>query len=111
MYTLIVIICFTGFFQVYNTSSKAKLSSSGVYEKWLQSNLLTAKITGTLLLITAFTLLIVKDGWPVGTFTFILLLMAAACYTIAIAPLQYLKLKHLLLIAAFSLLMELIVFI
>ncbi len=110
MYTLIAIGCFVGFFQYYNTSLKAKLSSDGAYEKWIQSNRGNARISGAVLLIAGFVVLVIKDGLGIGAFTFLLLLMTAACYTIALAPLNCLKLKHILLIISVSFLLELFLF-
>lgn len=109
MYTLLAICCFLGFFQQYNTSAKARLSNIGGYQKWLQSNKGKARYTGLLLVLLSLLGLIIADGWMLGLFTFILLLMAGACYTIALAPLGYVKLKHILLIAFLSLLIELII--
>ena len=110
MYTFIFICVFAGFFQLYNTSAKAKPSGPGAYERWLRSNIKAAKITGGLLLLLSYVLLVVKDGAAVGSFAFVLLLMGAACVIIALAPLHYFKLRHMLMIIALSLFMELIIF-
>ena len=109
MYTLLAFCCFLGFFQQYNTSAKARFAVAGNYEKWLRSNAAKARWTGLLLMLFSLAGLIIADGWTLGVFTFILLLMAGACYTIALAPLGYLKLKHILLITALSLLIELMI--
>lgn len=109
MYTLLAIFCFWGFFQQYNTSGKARFSAAGNYQKWLQANPGTARWTGLLLMLLSLFGLVVADGWVLGLFTFMLLLMAGACYTIALAPLGYIRLKHILLIAFLSLLIELII--
>lgn len=109
MYTLLAICCFLGFFQQYNASGKARLSVAGNYQKWLQANRGKARWTGLLLMVLSLLGLVVADGWVLGLFTFILLLMAGACYTIALAPLGYIRLKHILLIALLSLLIELII--
>ena len=106
IYTVSVLSCFLGFFMLYNTSQKAKLSKNGSLEKWLQQNKSTAKILGGLLIIVAFILLPLKDGIGVGTITAFLLLMAAAALVIAIAPFHYLRLKHIAALAAFSFLLE-----
>ncbi|MCH5718937.1 hypothetical protein [Niabella hibiscisoli] len=109
MYTLLTICCFMGFFHQYNTSAKARFSGAGHYEKWLRANPAKARWTGLLLMLVSLLVLVLKDGWMLGFFTFILLLMAGACYVIALAPLGYIKLKHILLLAVFSLLIELII--
>lgn len=109
MYTLLALFCFLGFFQQYNTSAKARLSAAGSYQKWLQSNRGKARWTGLLLMLLSLFGLIIADGWMLGLFTFMLLLMAGACYTVALAPLGYVKLKQILIITILSLLIELIV--
>ena len=109
MYTLLAVFCFLGVFQQYNTSGKARLLAAGSYQKWLQFNRGKARWTGLLLMLLSLFGLIIADGWMLGLFTFILLLMSAACYTIALAPFGYVKLKHVVIIALVSLLIELIV--
>lgn len=106
LYTISTLCCFTGFFMLYNTSLKAKLSASGKMEKWMQANPGVARIIGSLLIITCFTLFILKMGTAVGIFTGVLLLMAASSLVISIAPLHYFKLRHILMIVCGSLLIE-----
>ncbi|MBZ4191882.1 DUF3325 family protein [Niabella beijingensis] len=110
MYTLIIICCFAGFYQQYDTSRKAKLTSGGSYEKWIRLHPLQARWSGAALLLAGLILLIIKDGAGVGVFTFVLLLMAAACYTVALVPLNALKPKHIVLLIILSFLLELFLF-
>ena len=110
MYTLIILLCCMGFFMLYNTSKRAKLSSGGNYQKWLQSNTGIARRTGLLLIIASFSILVATCGWGVGMFTAVILLMAAAAYVIAISPLYYLRWPHIAALSICCLLLELFIF-
>jgi len=95
---------------LYNTSKRAKLSSVGSSQRWLQANTRTAKRVGLLLIITSFAALIAVCGWGVGLFTAAILLMTAAAYVIVISPFYYLKWPHVTAITGFCLLLELFIF-
>ncbi|MFT3747023.1 MAG: hypothetical protein QM768_01855 [Agriterribacter sp.] len=106
IYTISMLCCFLGFFMLYNTSKKAKLSVKGAFEKWLQQNISVTKPLGVLLIVIPFILLPLKDGFGVGTFTAFLLLMAAAGLIITIAPFHYLRIKHIVVLVMASFLLE-----
>lgn len=106
MYTFFLLISFSGFFLLYNTSGKARLSTVGTAERWIQGNAKTAKPLGIALILVSFLLFIWKDGLGAGTISALLLLMLAAALTVVIAPLQFLKLKQIILIISGSLLLE-----
>ena len=110
MYTLIIILCCMGFFMLYNTSARARLSAEGRYQKWLQANKKTAKRSGILLVAASIAMLIARCGWGAGIFTAIILVMAVSGYTVMVAPFYFLKWKHIAGMAAFCLLMELFIF-
>lgn len=110
MHTLILLLCSLGFFMLYHTSKRAKLSVAGKMERWLQANLVKAKRAGVLLLVASMVLLVLKDGLGVGLFTAVILLMATASYIVAVAPFYYLRLKHIGAMVFLSLLMELFIF-
>lgn len=110
IYTIAVLCSFFGFFMLYNTSQKAKLSTKGAFEKWLQQNTSIAKTLGCLLIIIPFILLPVKDGTGVGSLTAFLLLMTAAGLIVAVSPFHYLKLTHIAALIAVSFLLECLFF-
>lgn len=110
IYTASIASCFVGFFMLYNTSRKAKLSTRGSFEKWLQQNKAFARATGLVLFVLPFVLLPVKDGVGVGMFTAFLLLMTAAALVVMIAPFHYLRLRHVAALIAASLLLEFLFF-
>ncbi|WEK34620.1 MAG: hypothetical protein P0Y53_19205 [Candidatus Pseudobacter hemicellulosilyticus] len=91
---------------LYNTSRKARLSSTGTFEKWLQANPAMARLAGGLLILAAFLLLPAKMGIGVGFLTAFLLLMTAASLVIIIAPMQYIRLRHIVLLVAGTFLLE-----
>lgn len=110
MHTLILLLCSLGFFMLYHTSKRAKLSVTGKMERWLQTNPVKAKRAGVLLLVASMVLLVLKDGLGVGLFTAVILLMATASYIVAVAPFYYLGLKHIGAMVFLSLFMELFIF-
>lgn len=110
IYTISVLCCFLGFFMLYNTSKKAKLSTKGLFENWLQLNKPTAKAVGISLIALPFVILPVKDGAGVGTLTAILLLMTAAGLIIVIAPFHYVRFKHVAVLTVAGLLLEFLFF-
>lgn len=91
---------------LYNTSKKAKLSTKGNFEKWLQQNKPTAKAIGIGLVVISFVILPIKDGLGVGVLSAFLLLMLSAGLTIAIAPFHYLRFKHIAALVAAVFLLE-----
>lgn len=95
---------------LYHTSQKAKLSSGGKLEQWLQRAPQRARITGLLLILAGTAAFVYRDGWTAGLFAALLLLMVAAAYTVAIAPLYYLKLKHVAILVLGCLFFELFIF-
>lgn len=95
---------------LYNTSKRAKLSGSGKLEQWLQAHPKQARRAGVLFIILSIIALVIRDGIGVGLFTAVLLLMASVGYMIAIAPLYYLRLRHIAALTLGSLLIELFIF-
>lgn len=110
MYTLIVACCFLGFFALYNTSQKAKLSRTGSVEKWLQAHPVQAKQVGIFLIVLCIASLVWKDGWGVGGFTASLLIMTVGGLVVGIAPMQYIRMRHLALLTVLCFLFEIVIF-
>lgn len=110
MHTLIILCNCLGLFLLYNTSKKAKLATRGKLEQWAQRSPKPARIAGLSLVLLSITALVVLQGWGVGLFAAVLLLMVSAGYTVAIAPLYYLRLKHVAMVVLGSLFLELFIF-
>lgn len=110
MYSLTMLCCCIGFFHLYNTSAKAKLSALGIYEIYLQSHPQIAKFSGRILILLSAILLVCKDGWGLGACLFFIMVMCVACLIISLTPMGYIRWKQVLLLVAISFLLELIVF-
>lgn len=110
MHTLIILFSSLGFFMLYNTSKRAKLSAAGKLEKWLQAYPARAKQAGIFFVLISILAWVMLDGAGVGLFSAVLLLMASAGYTVTVAPLYYLRFKHIAVLALGSLFIELFIF-
>jgi len=105
-----MLCCFSGFFFLYNTSKRAKLSPVGTWDTWIQAHPVFSKQIGIALIVLSFIVLIWKDGAGVGAITASLLLMTAGSCMIILAPFHYLRLKHILFISTLSFILELLIF-
>lgn len=110
MYTTILLICCFGFFCLYNTSKRAKLVTGGGVEQWLQSNERVARSIGLSCLFLTIMALIWMDGAVMGTLNTVLMLMAAGCYIVGLAPFRFFKLNHLICIGLVAFLFEFLIF-
>lgn len=110
MYTLILLLCGVGFFCLYNTSRKARLSKRGKWEKWLQAQPAMAKLVGSSLILLTMALLIFLDGLAMGLYNWFLMLMTMASIIVAIAPFFYLKFKHTISLFFLAFMLEMIIF-
>ncbi|WP_157760610.1 hypothetical protein [Chitinophaga caeni] len=89
---------------------KAKLHSEGRYQSWLQEHKPLATWSGLGLIGSSLLLWTLKDGIALGILGFLLLSMAGPILVISLAPLRYFRVKHIMIILAFSLLSELFIF-
>jgi hypothetical protein len=110
MYTLMLLICWSGVFCFYNTSRKAKLISGGAIEFWLQSNQTPAKLLGMGGILLSTLGLILMDGAVMGTLHAILMMMAAGCYIISLTPFRLIRFSHILGLGVLALVMEFLIF-
>ncbi|UAY56924.1 hypothetical protein [Arachidicoccus terrestris] len=110
MYTLILLFCCTGFFCLYNTSRKARLFRQGQLEIWLQSHQASARLLGLGCITGTFLALIYTNGAVMGVLHFLLMVMAAACYIVALAPFGLIRRNHILALGAAAFFLELLIF-
>jgi len=110
MYTLILLICWTGFFCLYNTSRRAKLVSGGTIEFWLQSNQRFAKLLGVTGIFSSMAGLIFLDGTVMGALHGLLMIMAAGCYIVSLAPFRVIRFSHILGLGVIAFVMEFLIF-
>lgn len=95
MLLLIISICFTGSFFLYNTSQKAKLDSNLFIEKWIQSNRITGKLVGCVFLCISLVISILFLGQTAGFISWLLSVIITLSLTITLIPLKILNYKHL----------------
>lgn len=110
MYTFILLICCSGFFCLYNTSKRARLTTGGQIERWLQSHLPQARVLGLGAVLFTIISLVLMDGAFMGILNLLLMLMAAGCYIVALVPFRLLKLGHMLSLGLIAFLFELLIF-
>lgn len=110
MYTFILLFCCVGFFCLYNTSRKARLSKQGQLEIWLQLHQRPARLLGLGCMTGTFMALVYIDGAVMGVLHFLLTVMAAACYIVALAPFGLIRLNHILALGTAAFLLELLIF-
>lgn len=79
-------------------------------EKWLQAHPGQAKQIGVSLILLSTIALIWKDGWGVGGFSSLLLVMTVGGVVVAIAPLQYINMRQVSFFTGLSFLFELVIF-
>ena len=110
MYTLLLLTGCLGFFCFYNTSKRLRWVAPGRVEAYLQSHAALARMLGMTSLLLNVTVLVLVDGPLMGLLHFFLLLMAAGCYIVGIAPLKLLKLSRIIALTALCLVVELLIF-
>jgi hypothetical protein len=79
-------------------------------EIWLQSHQLPARLLGLGCIVGTFAALIYVDGAVMGALHFLLMVMAAGCYIVALAPFGLIRLSHILILGAIAFLLELLIF-
>lgn len=95
MITITSSILFLAFYALYYTSKRVPLSYTLSFEKWMQKNQKSTKISGIILLITAYFLWIYTTGLGVGTLLFAIELMTIGSLIILLKPLKFIGIKSL----------------
>ncbi|AOW21756.1 hypothetical protein [Urechidicola croceus] len=101
MLTFSMILLFTGFYFVYNTSKRAQLSNTLKLDKWLQENPDKSKILGLGLLALSFTLFCIQFGIGAGIIMAAILLMLISSIVILIKPIKFINFYGLIIILIF----------
>ncbi len=110
MHTLIILLASLGFFMLYNTSKRARLSTTGKWEQWLQVNPKAARRAGTTAMMFSVVLWIYLKGLGVGICSAVVMLMTLGSFMIMIAPFFYIKWQHVLALSVACLILELLIF-
>ncbi|WP_343613125.1 hypothetical protein [Flavobacterium sp.] len=106
MITIASLIVFLAFYTLYYTSKRAALSYDLGFEKWMQKNPKQTKITGLILLLTAYIMWLFTQSLGCGTLMFFIQLMTIGSLIIILTPLKKVNGKVLLAILIIAALLE-----
>ncbi|WP_276379006.1 hypothetical protein [Flavobacterium sp. H4147] len=106
MITIASLIVFLAFYTLYYTSKRAALSYDLGFEKWMQKNPKQTKITGLILLLTAYMMWLFTQSIGCGTLMFFIQLMTIGSLIIILTPLKKVNSKVLLAILIIAALLE-----
>ncbi|WP_163399863.1 hypothetical protein [Flavobacterium fluviatile] len=99
MITIASLIVFLAFYTLYYTSKRAILSYDLGFEKWMQKNPKQTKITGLVLLLSAYLFWLSTKSLGCGTLMFFIQLMAVGSLIVILAPLK--KISRITLLCLF----------
>lgn len=88
MVTIASLIVFLAFYTLYYTSKRAVLSYDLGFEKWMQKNPRQTKITGLVLLLTAYLFWLFTESLCCGTLLFFIQLMTIGSLIVILTPLK-----------------------
>lgn len=106
MITIASLIVFLAFYTLYYTSKRAALSYDLGFERWMQKNPKQTKITGLILLLTAYIMWLFTQSLGCGTLIFFIQLMTIGSLIIILTPLKKVNSKVLLAILIIAALLE-----
>ncbi|MGN7808971.1 hypothetical protein [Flavobacterium sp. 22076] len=107
MITIASLIVFLAFYTLYYTSKRAVLSYDLGFEKWMKKNPKQTKITGLVLLVSAYAIWLFTQSLGCGTLMFFIQLMTIGSLIIILAPLKKVNSKALLALLVIVALLEL----
>ncbi|ABQ04286.1 hypothetical protein [Flavobacterium johnsoniae] len=107
MITIASLIVFLAFYTLYYTSKRAVLSYDLGFEKWMKKNPKQTKITGLVLLVSAYAIWLFTQSLGCGTLMFFIQLMTIGSLIIILAPLKKVNSKALLALLVIAALLEL----
>ncbi len=107
MITIASLIVFLAFYTLYYTSKRAVLSYDLGFEKWMKKNPKQTKITGLVLLVSAYAIWLFTQSLGCGTLMFFIQLMTIGSLIIILAPLKKVNSKALLALLVIATLLEL----
>ena len=99
MVTLSILIALIGFYMLYSTSKRAKLTLQYDFQKWVIENQKNSKIIGLTLLIVSAILSMFFLGFGAGLFSFLVVIMTIGSLVVLISPLRFFNLSTLIIIA------------
>ena len=93
MITIASCILFLAFYSLYYTSKRVSLSYNIGFEKWMKKNPNQTKITGIMLLVTAYFVWISATAVVVGSLLFVIALMTIGSLIVVLKPLRIIPAK------------------
>ncbi|MFB9109218.1 hypothetical protein [Flavobacterium gyeonganense] len=106
MVTIASLFVFLAFYTLYYTSKRAVLSYDLGFEKWMQKNPKQTKITGLLLLTTAYFFWLFTESLCCGTLLFFIQLMTIGSLIVILTPLKKINKITLLIFFITAILLE-----
>lgn len=106
MITIATLIIFLAFYTLYYTSKRAVLSYDLGFEKWMQKNPKQTKITGLILLLSAYSIWLFSQSLGCGTLMFFIQLMAVGSLIVLLTPLKKISRSTLLILFLIIALLE-----
>ena len=98
MITIASLIIFLAFYTLYYTSKRAVLSYDLGFEKWMRKNPKQTKITGLILLLSAYCFWLFSQSLGCGTLMFFIQLMAVGSLIVLLTPLKKVSRSTLLIL-------------
>ncbi|MCI9845301.1 hypothetical protein [Flavobacterium pectinovorum] len=106
MISIASLIVFLAFYTLYYTSKRAVLSYNLGFEKWMQKNPKQTKVTGLVLLSTAYGFWLFTQSLGCGTLLFFIQLMTIGSLIVILTPLKKISRITLLIIFIIIALLE-----
>ncbi|MBU3027893.1 hypothetical protein Q4603_19365 [Zobellia galactanivorans] len=110
MITLLSLLFFLGFFQLYASSERMPHNQQMLGITWVQQHKLTAKAAGSSLVVLSLLSTGIQYGWGAGLLLGSIMLMTIGSLTICITPLRVIGRWGLLALFSISFSLELLIF-
>jgi len=110
MFSTIFLLLLISFYLLYNLSARVKAANSTVYLSYLRKHRLLSRVVSFALILVSGLLLIRQLGLGAGVFGLIVILMSTGSLIVALTPLRYLRLPHVLACYLLCIVFEVLIF-
>lgn len=110
MYTFIALLFFGGCYLFYTTSKKRNTTIKTRWERYFATHPARSKLLGALLFFTGWVFLATAMGFGAGTFAVLAYIMCFGSAIVLLAPFNYFRARHVIVLSAACLLLESFVF-
>jgi len=107
MYSIILGVILIAAFIWFNTSKKVKFPKRPNWLEKIVAKQKNAKVTSILLAISSLLAIVYLQGFGAGIFAWLIYCMGLLSLVVLFFPYQYIKYKHVLILFAFCLVLEL----